>query len=113
MLVRLENRIALQAEVIGWEYGTQAIIVKTRTGRRLAITYRSDEDLGGKAYYPIRLGYASTIMKFQGAELPHVTIFLEHKHVPAAAYTAMSRVKRAKDCLIGGWVTPDHFKPAM
>ena len=51
-------------------------------------------------------------MKLQGAELPHVTVYMDAKFVPAAGYTAMSRVKVASQCLIGGWVTPDHFAPA-
>jgi ATP-dependent exoDNAse (exonuclease V) alpha subunit len=82
------------------------------TGKRVAITRASNEDLGGITYYPVRPGYASTIMKFQGAELPHVVVYLDKSHVPAAAYTAMSRVRMQAHCLIGGFVTPDHFTPA-
>ena len=78
----------------------------------MAITPKADEDLGGLVYYPLRLGHASSIIKFQGAELPHVTIYLDAKHVPAAAYTAMSRVRLGSQCLIGGWVEPTHFSPA-
>ena len=59
--------------------------------------------------------YASTILRFQGAELSHVTIYLDAKNVPAAAYTAISRVRAADDFLLAS-KTPeldaDHFVPA-
>ena len=56
--------------------------------------------------------YASTIIKFQGAELEHVVVYLDVPHVPAAAYTAMSRVKEGWQCLLGGLLTKHHFAPA-
>ena len=98
--------------VESWDERTRAVVVKTATGRRVAVTPRSDEDLGGLVYYPLRLGYASTIMKFQSAELEHVTLYLDRAHVPAAAYTAMSRVRYGSHCLFGGWLTQHHFTPA-
>jgi ATP-dependent exoDNAse (exonuclease V) alpha subunit len=88
-----------------------AVIVIIGTGRRVAITKRNDEEIG-LSFYPLRPGYASTVMKFQGAELSHVIVYLDKPHVPAAAYTAMSRVRMQAHCLIGGFVTPDHFTPA-
>ena len=48
----------------------------------------------------------------QGATLPHVTIYLDSRMKPAAAYVAMSRVRKDEDYLIGGRVTRDHFIPA-
>ena len=62
--------------------------------------------------YPFRAGYASTIHKLQGANLPHVTVYLDIPGMPAAAYVAMSRVSYDGDYLIGGAVTPAHFVPA-
>ena len=94
-----------------WDAAAEAVVVKTSTGRRVAVTLCHDEDLGF-AYFPLRPGYASTIMKFQGAELPHVTVWLDKPHCPAAAYTAMSRVKRRVCCLLGGILNPNHFTPA-
>ena len=55
---------------------------------------------------------ASTILKWQGAELEHVVAYLDVPHVPAAAYTALSRVKEGWQCLIGGVVTKHNFTPA-
>ena len=80
---------------------TGGLRVLTATGRRVLMTIYADEKLANREYYPLRLGYASTILRFAGAELPHVTVWLDVPHVPAAAYTAMSRVSYASDCLIG------------
>ncbi len=67
---------------------------------------------GRVVYYPVRLGYGSTIYKFQGAELEHVTVWLDRPGVPAAGYVALSRVKKDTDYLIGGIVGCEHFVPA-
>ena len=63
------------------------------------------------SYFPIRMGYASTIYKLQGAELPHVTIYLNKIGQRAAAYVAMSRVKNDEDYLFGGLYKKLHFVP--
>ena len=48
----------------------------------------------------------------EGAELAHVVVYLDVPNVKAAAYTAMSRVQYMRDCLIGGHVKQEHFRPA-
>ena len=101
----------MRCSVIDWEPISKAIIVETDTQRRLTLSLSRDDDLE-KEYFPVRPGYASTVMKFQGAELAHVIFYLDRPHVPAPAYPATSRVRRMKDCLVGGNVTPDHFTPA-
>ena len=58
------------------------------------------------------LGYASNVHKVQGDEFDHVTIWLNIENMPAAGYAALSRVKHAKNYLIGGKVTRRHFVPA-
>ena len=95
-----------------WDSQSSSVVVRTDTGRRVAVSITFDDCLGSDWYYPIRPGYASTVMKLQSAELKHVTVWLDRPHVPAAAYTAMSRVKYQHQCLVGGRVTPDHFTPA-
>ncbi len=68
---------------------------------------------GGRVvFFPMRIGYAATVHKFQGAELPHVTIWLDRKFAPAAGYVALARVACDSDYLLGGVVTMDHFVPA-
>ena len=62
-------------------------------------------------FFPIRCGYASTIYKMQGAQLPHVTIWLDRPGMKAAAYVAMSRVRRDNEYLLGGIVTQGHVVP--
>ena len=98
--------------VESYDASARAIIVTTATNRRFAITLWCDEKLGDLEYYPIKPGFASTIIKLQGAELPHVVVYLDCPHAAGAAYTAMSRVSYKKDCLIGGIVRPEHFTPA-
>ena len=39
-------------------------------------------------FYPIHIGFAGTVYKFQGATLPHVTIWLDRPHTRAAAYAS-------------------------
>ena len=99
--------------VEGWYEDKGMLRVKTKTGQRLAITPWTDVDKGKVTYFPIRLGYASTIHKVQGDEFEHITIFLDVPHMPAAGYTALSRVATRNDYLLGGHVTADHFTPAM
>ena len=97
---------------------SKCVTVLTRTGRRLAIfPFTEDVDTGNHkvrvVYYPMRPGYAGTIYKLQGANLKHVTVYLDRPGVPAAAYVAMSRVSRDEDYLLGGQLTPEHFVPAL
>ena len=63
-------------------------------------------------YFPVRLGYASTVQKVQGATVPHVTIWLDAAGCRAAAYVAMSRVEYDDNYLIAGAVCTKHFVPA-
>jgi hypothetical protein len=101
----------MRCVVESYNRARNALVVVTATGKTISIVpeYHEEHDM---TYFPIRPGYASTIMKFQGAELEHVTLYLDRAKVPAAAYTAMSRVKMMSHILIGGNVTPEHFVPA-
>jgi hypothetical protein len=102
----------MKATVDRYHAPTQGLWVVTETGHRNVIWPWTDTDLGNHTYYPVRPGYASTVLKFQGAELRHATLFLDAANVPGAAYTAMSRVSYGNQCLIGGQVTRQHFMPA-
>jgi hypothetical protein len=53
--------------------------VLTTTHRRLALYPITDDHApGGRVVcYPVRIGYASTIHKYQGAQLQHVTLWLD------------------------------------
>ena len=86
--------------------------VRTRTGHRLPITMWTNVEKRGCRYFPIRIGYASTIHKAQGGQFKHVTIWMDAKRMPAAGYTALSRVQRACDYKIGGAICRSHFVPA-
>ena len=89
--------------------------VRTATGRCLVIyKWTNPREPEIAAHYPIRPGYASTIMKYQGAELAHVTVYLDAKNVPGAAYTALSRVQSGRQYRLAGTgrLDPGHFTPA-
>ena len=101
---------------VEWFYpASSGLRVRTATGRCLVIyKWKNPREPEIPAHYPIRPGYASTIMKYQGAELTHVTVYLDAKNVPGAAYTALSRVQSGRQYRLAGTgrLEPDHFTPA-
>ena len=102
----------MSCAVLGYDRKSRGLLVKTWAGHSVTVWPWCDADLGNAVYYPVRPGYASTILKFQGAELPHVTVYLDAPGAPGAACTAISRVAYGKDFLLGGRLTADHFTPA-
>ena len=103
--------------VEGFDQRRRSLIVMTESNRRLAVYPFTDTDVPqghqkSMVYYPIRIGYAGTVYKYQGATLPHVTLWLDRPHTRAAAYVALSRVARDEHYLIGGIVTGDYLVPA-
>jgi len=92
-------------------HNEKTLRVRTRTGHQLVITPWTDVNAGNAVYYPIRPGYASTVHKIQGDQLPHITIWLDIPGMNAAGYTALSRVQRGSDYLLGGYVKRHHFMP--
>jgi len=63
------------------------------------------------AYFPVRLGYSTTLHKIQGATLQHITIWLDVPWVRASAYVAISRVQQDKDWRFVGQLDYRHFLP--
>ena len=103
----------MRCTVKRWNAQCNYIEVETITGKPLEVYQYTDPDSKARnlSYFPLRLGYAGAIYKLQGAELPHVTIYLKNTGQRAAAYVAMSRVKKDCDYLFGGWYTKKHFVP--
>ena len=99
--------------VMDWDETHRCLRVKTATGKDVAVYQYTDPDPAAQnvSFFPIRLGYASTMYKMQGAELEHITIYLDLPGQRAAAYVALSRVKRDEDYLFGGKYTRHHFVP--
>ena len=96
------------AAVLGMDGGN--VIVKTDQGIRLAVhPWTSEERI---AHFPLRLGYASTLHKVQGATLPHITVWLDVPNMPAAAYVALSRVEYDVNWRFVGNPGVHHFTPA-
>ena len=88
-------------------------MVEPLTGNMLEVYQYTDPNVEAQnaSYFPIRLGYASTIYKLQGAELDHITIYLDIPGQRAAAYVAVSRVRKDGDYLFGGWCKKKHIIP--
>ena len=103
----------MECEVISWDAARNCLFVRTKTGKNLAVYRYTDPDPKAHncSFFPIRLGYASTIYKLQGAELEHITIYLDVPGQRAAAYVALSRVKKDGDYLFGGKYHRAHFVP--
>ena len=103
----------MECTVLAWHMESQCLRVRTVTGKTLVIYKYTEKVEGYKnvTFFPIRLGYSSTVYKMQGAELQHVTIFLDKAGQRAAAYVAMSRVHSEKDYLFGGQLSKMHFVP--
>ena len=104
----------MECTVAAWDGRSHCFRVRTKTGKDVAVHMYTEYHEGSDenvTFFPIRLGYASTICKMQGAELEHVTIYLDVPNQPAAAYVAMSRVRKDTDYLFGGKYTEKHFIP--
>ena len=101
----------MPCKVTSFDAGHQILWVITETGKRLPITRWHDPDHPGLVYYPIRLGYCTTVHKVQGDEFDFIIIYLDTARMPALGYTALSRVRNARSYLLGGVLTPEHFTP--
>ena len=62
----------MECTVLGYNAKVKSIDVRTDTGYRIMVWPYTDPD-HKITFLPVRPGYADTIIKFQGAELPHVT----------------------------------------
>ena len=98
----------VSAVVLDFEPRRRSILVETETEHRLCVyPITSDDVPGGRlTYYPVKLGYADTVHKYQGAELHHVTFWPDRPGCPAAGYVALSRVRGDADYLLGGCIKP-------
>ena len=97
--------------VKSWDESRNILWVQTESGKRLPITPWHDPDHPGLVYFPVRLGYCTTVRKIQGDEFPFIIIYLDTPNMPALACTAISRVKNGKSYLLGGHLEPEHFTP--
>ncbi len=105
----------MPAIVDAFEGDASCQLVTTSTGRCLAVHLYTEEveNRGNVTFFPVRVGYACTIQKIQGATLSHVTAWLDRPGCRAAAYVALSRVQMDTDYLLAGRLTPKHFVPAQ
>lgn len=76
----------MKAQVIGWNAESKGLHLVTATGKYVTIWKWTDREIYNRSYYPIRPGYCSTIVKYQGAELEHVTVYLDVPGVPGSFF---------------------------
>ena len=103
----------MECVVKAWDARSRCLHVKTVTGKNIDVFQYTDPnpEAQSSSFFPVRIGYASTIYKMQGAELPHITIWLDVPRQKAAAYVAMSQVKDDGHYLFGGKYGKTHFEP--
>jgi hypothetical protein len=93
------------------ELDAYGVLVKTETGKTLLV-HRMTDPHTRASYFPLRLGYATTLHKTQGVTVPHMTMWLDKPWWPAAAYVALSRVQHDCDWRFVGNMRSEHFVPA-
>ena len=97
----------MRAVVVG---GTGlGVRVTTTTGHSLVLFWWTDAQ--GVTYFPIRVGYATTLHKIQGTTLPHVTLWLNDPWIEGAGYVALSHVEYDVNWRYVGELTPHHVVP--
>jgi ATP-dependent exoDNAse (exonuclease V) alpha subunit len=95
------------------ESGNLEVVTKTNQRHSVHLITSEVEGHGKVVAYPVRLGYACTVHKIQGATLDHITIWPDAYGCRAAGYVALSRIRNDGDYLLGGILTPSKFVPAM
>ena len=88
------------------------VLIKTTTGRMVKVAKYTHQQWR-YVYHPIRIAYATTLMKVQGDTLKHMTLWMDVPGVEAAGYVALSRVQHDKDWSYVGFLKPSHFIPAQ
>ncbi|CAK0818116.1 unnamed protein product, partial [Prorocentrum cordatum] len=88
------------------------VLVKTTTGHMVKVPPYTNPEWRN-VYYPLRLAYATTLMKVQGDTLKHMTLWMDTPGVEAAGYVALSRVQHDRDWKYVGYLQQKHFVPAQ
>ncbi|CAE7576897.1 pif1, partial [Symbiodinium pilosum] len=97
------------ATILGLQQG--GVRVRTDTGF-IVVVYPWTDAESRSTYHPMRLGYANTLTKLQGATLDSMTLYLDVPNIPAAGYVALSRVRYDTHWRFVGYLTQHHFTPA-
>ena len=74
----------MRATVEDYHPTSKGLRVVTDSGHRIVVSPWTDKGKGYRTYYPIRPGYASTILKFQGTTLKHVVVWLDVPDIEGA-----------------------------
>ena len=103
----------------GASHDAHGIRVRTATNKAIVVCPRTESQLlsdGSTAwatFYPMRLGYATTLHKLQGATLDYMALWLDQEGVRGAGYVALSRVRKDSAWCFFGRLKPTHFCPAV
>jgi hypothetical protein len=107
------NGMEATVEHFDEESGNLEVVTKTNQRHSVHLVTSEVEGHGKVVAYPVRLGYACTVHKIQGATLDHITIWPDAYGCRAAGYVALSRIRNDGDYLLGGILKPSKFVPAM
>ncbi|CAE7386170.1 PIF1 [Symbiodinium sp. CCMP2592] len=98
--------------------GRHGIRVRTATNKIVLVCPQtetqllSDGSVARATFYPLRLGYATTLHKLQGATLDYMALWLDQEGIQGAGYVALSRVRKDTDWCFLGRLKPTHFCPS-
>ena len=103
------------ATVTGMDHA--GIRTRTDSGYRVSVFPWTEDDKRFPwrprvVFLPLRAGYATTLLKVQGATIPHLTIWLDVPNIEAAGYVALSRVEKDANWQFVGDPSIHHFTPA-
>jgi hypothetical protein len=88
----------------------QTLTVRLDYDPRITICVERMKLTGGAIQFPIRLAYARTTSKSQGATLNKVCFFpWDNSKAVANTYVGISRVRSAKDLFMSEWLLPKHI----
>jgi ATP-dependent DNA helicase PIF1 len=109
--VDLENDIANGSRGIVIKVNKTDILIRLINGREVLIPYVSVEDDGFEvSFMPLKLAYAITIHKSQGATIDRLIINIEDCFADGQAYVAISRARNLENMKIVGAIKASVFK---
>ena len=116
MVVQLTKNVNKETDFVNGRTATveavyrSGVRVRTKTGYQLVIFPWTDE--WRNTFCPMRVGYANTLLKMQGAAWSHLTLWLDVAKVEAAGYVALSRVEYDANWQYVGNPSVHHSTPA-
>jgi hypothetical protein len=98
-----------------YDFQPHAVTLQDAYGTFHVVAPQESKDTS-ELYFPIRIAYASTVHKAQGATLAGVILWLDTDHpdlTEGVGYVGCSRVRSADDLVFFGHVRTRHFRPVL